>query len=761
MVNYTEFPEQIPHLLSGLVRPLFVWFLLVPLAVARADADSGESVPPSSPRDFHAQEWQRIVAGYQAFAQTPLTSTESDYDALFYDLTLDVRDFSGHMIYGRVDITARSVSANLNELVLDLCATLDVDSAVVAGAARLVTRNGDQLTVALDRVYGVSEILTASVFYHGTPCNSNLFPSFTYYNRPVQTYMVPTISTLSEPYGARDWWPSKNDPGDKADSARISIIVADTLTGTSNGLLEAITPLAPSSRMFTWFEHHPIASYLIALNATNFAQFGDWYVALNGDSMPITHYVYPERLAPAEESWNTLPAMMTFCAGLWGEYPFVDEKYGHTMFNLLGGMEHQCNTSFGRGLTDGQHTYDYIVVHELTHQWFGDAVTPQDWPNIWLNEGFASYGEALWMEHVGGAPAYQEYMLNPNENGVIDPSGPLYNPSPLFDGNTVYNKGAWILHTLRGVVRNDSLFFAALREYYHRHQGGNATTSVFLSDVSDVVGFDVTPYLDAYLYRTNRPQFRVSFGTGLLHGAPRTAVRVRQIQTDPDTPFETRLDLQFSTPGNTRVSVTNAERRQRYYFDLGWTPAGLVVDPDNWVLKSLDTEALPPTILNTDLAAGLASFAYSDTLVAIGGTTPYNWSVITGSLPPGLVLSSNGILSGITYSVGFFPFTVRVGDTGDGADTASFTLTMQTPLTAPQGLTIHRTNTVIMTLRWQRVAFADSYYVYRASNADLSDAERIGATRENKFNTPLDQSGGPGDYIHRFYFVVATRNAPP
>ncbi len=729
------------------------------LSLAWAEMPPDDATPPANPAEFHAQEWQRIRAGLKAYAEFPLTSTETDYDVLYYDLTVDVRNYSAHTILGRLDLTARSVVEDLDELVLDLCSQLTVDSAIVGGEPRLVTRDGHQLTIELDRVYGETEIVNATIYYHGVPCNTNLFPSFIWYNRPVASNIIPTIATLSEPYGARDWWPCKNDPYDKADSMRISIIVADTLTATSNGVLEALTPIEPTSQMFTWFERHPIASYLVSLNATNFASFGDWYVALNGDSMPITHYVYPERYWPAVASWDSLPAMMQFCANLWGEYPFVDEKYGHTMFNVLGGMEHQCNTSYGRGLTNGQHTYDYVVLHELAHQWFGDAVTLATWPDIWLNEGFASYSEALWVERQGGSPALQSYMLNPSQDGVTDPSGPVYDPAELFNSNTVYNKGAWILHILRGVVRNDSLFFGFMREYYNRHRYASATTEAMLSDASEILGFDVAPYLHAYLYRTNRPDYRVSFGSGNVDGVLRTAVRIHQVQTDPDTTFQTRLDLRFGSPGNTLVSVINAERRQRFFFDLGWTPGSLTVDPDNWVLKNVEMEPLAPTVLNTEVADGLASFAYNDSLVAIGGTTPYSWTVVSGTLPPGMALNPAGILIGTTYSVGSFPFSARVSDAVGDADTANFVLNMQTPLTPPQQVSVYRTGATSITLRWRRVMYADSYYVYRATSGDLSDAEHIRTTSNNKMQDDIPP-GEPNAIIRRFYYIVAVRNAP-
>lgn len=717
--------------------------------------------PPANPREFHDQEWQRIVRDHESFGEPPIAETQQDYDALYYHLTVDVRAFAARVIYGNVQMIGRSLVADFNELVLDLCSTLIVDSVIVGGAPRSFTRNGHLLTIATGNMYDAGESFDSRIYYHGTPCNTNLYPSFSYFNRSMGSYAVPTIYTLSEPYGARDWWPSKNLPEDKADSARISIIVADTLTATSNGVLESLTPVNPSARNFTWFEKHPIATYLISLNATNYTSFTNWYTALDGDSMPIIHYPFPERLANAQISWNALPAMMDFCADMFGEYPFVDEKYGHTMFIINGGMEHQCNTSYGRGITNGQHTYDYIVQHELAHQYFGDCVTLETWPDIWLNEGFASYAEALWFEHVSGFAAYRNYMLSPTNNGVTDPSGPVYNPLDLFSSNTVYNKGAWILHMLRGAVRNDSLFFAMLRTYKQNHLYATANTEQFLSDVSSSAGIDVTPYLYPYLYLTNRPHYLVSFGTGAVDGVLRTVTRIRQVHSDPDTTFQTRLDLAFDGAVDTTVSVINSQWQERYYFSFGAAPDSLQVDPDDWVLKELAMEPLPVTVLNTSLNDALATLPYGDTLVAIGGQSPYTWSIISGALPSGITLTGEGRLTGSTAQIGTFAFTAQVEGTAAGTDTVALVLRVVSPLTDPQGLTVYRTGSTYVNLRWEAVPYATGYRVYRATQADLSDAELIAITSINKIDDPILPPGDPEEApILRYYYVVAVLDWP-
>ena len=710
-------------------KTLLAGLILALLGAVALAVDSPGNGAPANPKQFHDQEAARIWRGVEAERQMAITSTEDDYDVTFYDLSVDARNYSAHQMSGTVNITARSVANDLNEMVLDFCATMTVDSVYAAFVPSTYTRNtaASQITVALDRVYTVGQMVNVRVVWHGTPCETNENPSYSFYDRTVGSHTVPSVSTLSEPTGARDWWPCKDVVGDKADSARITVTVADTVTVASNGLLQSVTPVPPSSRRYVWFESYPISTYLICFAATNYAHFREWYIALNGDSIPIELYPYPEYLAAAQVSWSNCPQMVTFLANTFGEYPFVREKYGMTNFQWSGGMEHQTNTFYGYQITTGDHTYDWIEVHELSHHWWGDRTTCATWPDIWLNEGFASYMEALWAEHLNGFQALRNYETNMNNNGVYDPSGPIYNPNPLFDGNTVYNKGSWILHMLRGVIRNDSLFFAAMREYGARHNYANATTAQFLSDISDVVGYNVEPYVHTYIYRTNRPTFRYSMGTGMLDGHLHTVARIRQAHSDPDTTFRTRLDLRFAAGTDTsRQRVENAARRERYHFNLGFTPTSMTVDPDDWVLKQSASETLALTILNDVVDTAMVGMPYVDTLLTVGGgATARTWTILEGALPQNLTLSSAGIISGTPSEAGTFPFRVRVQNTAAGGDTMWFSMVVMSPIQPPVQVTAYLQTDGRVRLSWEAVAEADSYYVYRATHADMSDVQHL------------------------------------
>ncbi|RMG23488.1 MAG: hypothetical protein D6732_24745, partial [Methanobacteriota archaeon] len=361
--------------------------------------------------------------------------------------------------------------------------------------------------------------------------------------------------------------------------------VPNDLIVASNGLLTDVIPVGNNRHTFFWETHYPISTYLVSLAITNYAQFSDTYTSpLSGDTMSVDFYVYPEHLAQAQEDFNVTTSMIAAYASRFGEYPFINEKYGMAVFPWGGAMEHQTMTSYGAGLITGTHTFDWINAHELSHQWFGDMITMKSWHHIWLNEGFASYAEALWAEEIGGSTLYHAYV-DAQDPGYFP--GTVYvqdttNTNELFS-TTVYNKGSWVLHMLRGVL-GDSLFFTSLYNYANDpgFQYGNATTEDFRDVCEMVSGMDLDWFFEQWVYRPGRPHYLYSWNTTT---SPPYITTLSIMQQD-SVPFKMPIPIHLTGLGlDTTIIVWDSLQTQEFQFTTDVPPADLEFDPQNWILK--------------------------------------------------------------------------------------------------------------------------------------------------------------------------------
>ncbi len=621
-----------------------------------------------TPQDIRNIEWQMKTSYYDKLKERlnePTILDQSDFDVKYWDLTLDVTDVSGQTISGKVIMTSQAVVNSLSTIDYDLNASMIVDSVKVGGQPAVYNHHGNILTITLDRAYNIGELFTTTVTYGGTPVGGG-FGSFTWNTHNGQ----PIISSLSEPEGAREWWPCKDQPHDKADSADVRIITPLALTGTSNGLLVSNVDNGNGTRTFHWHVSYPITTYLICVSVSNYRSFTDWYVYADGDSMPVTHYVYPELYNSAVIDLSITPAAIGIFASMFGEYPFITEKYGHSLFPWSGAMEHQDNTSYGSMLITGNHYYDMILVHELSHQWFGDMITCDIWPDVWMNEGFASYCEALYTERTSGLAAYLNYMrIN---NGVSDPSGPIYNPSELFDGNTVYSKGSWVLHMLRGVM-GDSSFMQGFRAYANNpdHMYGTITTRQFQHLMEPYYGADLAWFFDEWVWGQNRPIYRYSWlKQDIGNGQYEIFLHVRQTQASPAPSVFTMPIRIYPRINNvdTLITVWNNSRIGDFRFIVNGNPTTLGFDKNNWILRDATSETYGLNIVTTSLPDGNYQSAYNQTIEARGGTQPYHYAVFSGSLPPDLNLNlDTGVISGNLTTIGTYTFTIRCTDSSSPA----------------------------------------------------------------------------------------------
>lgn len=620
-----------------------------------------QNTPPDQLHKLLAEMKQKRVDNLRKLGKRILpegTLAQSDYDAKYYRLDLNLNDTT-EIVSGSVYMYAQALTEwfNVVEFNFFTNSQMYIDSIKSNGSLLSFNWTNDIIRIFLNQTYNLQPF-DVTVYYHGHPLEGGLMAfDWGSHGSPSK----PIICTLSEPYFAQSWWPCKDLPRDKADSVDINITLRSDLYVASNGLLREIINNG-TIKTFKWHEQYPITTYLVSIAATNYSIFSNWYHPIAGpDSMEVIYYVYPERLSDAQALYPVTPSMIEFLANTFGEYPFVEEKYGMAHFTWGGAMEHQTCTSISSSWYS-----QWVILHELAHQWWGDYITCHNWHHIWLNEGFASYCEALWAEHLSGSSYYHTYMGYMKFTGggtiFIEDTTDAWN---IF-GSIVYDKGAWVLHMLRHIA-GDSTFFNILRSYYSdpRYAHGAAQTEDFQGICEAVSGKDLDYFFQEWIYGTYYPRYRSSWiyepaGSGWND----VYVHLDQTQTTPPTHFTMPVDITITAGGtDTTFVVFNDPRHKDFQFRVSGTPSNVRVDKDEWILRTTSSTSYTFNIVTTDLLRGTQFISYQDTVVAKGGVAPYRWSVQSGNLPDGLQLDSlTGILSGTPLVVDSFDLTVKVRD---------------------------------------------------------------------------------------------------
>ena len=516
----------------------------------------------------------------------PVTDLSQDnYNVRFYKIDLSVSDSSIY-ISGSTLIRFEVTVQQTSNIVFDFVDNYKIDSVMTDHTKTDFESDSEKMIVHLSDAGVLGQLIDVEIYYHGRGYTKGNETGI--YNRIASGYGSYTW-TLSEPFSARNWFPCKQILTDKADSAWVFITTDSTLRAGSNGVLTNTVNLPGGKVRYEWKTRHPIAYYLISMAVGRYDDYS-FYVrdSLNGDSIPVVNYIYPESyLQQNKSNIDETANFLIFFSKIYGPYPYADEKYGHCMAPIGGAMEHQTMTTLG----DFGYT---LVAHELSHQWFGDYVTCSDWQDIWINEGFASYSEYLALEELDSKESAMAWMANAHNFAMQDDSGSVYVPAKdtlnedrIFDYYLSYKKGAAILHMIREEVGNDEIFFSILRNFLSVYKNKNASGADFKNFLEQKTGRNFDNFFNQWYYGEGYPHLKISW----LYKNDSLFIYSLQETSSAKTPlFDLLMPFKiiFADGTDTTLMFRQTSNYQEFSAHLPTTISNLIFDPDQWLLAKID-----------------------------------------------------------------------------------------------------------------------------------------------------------------------------
>lgn len=516
-----------------------------------------------------------------------LIAEQAVYDVNFYELTLDV-DPLKRSIAGSLLMTA-TMTSPAHRIALDLDPVLAISEIVEEtpnGREEVrYHRTSGRVWIDLNSTKQPGESFSITVSYGGIPRVAPNPPWDGGFTWATTADGSPWIATTCQTIGADVWWPVKDHVSDEPDSMALHITVPKPLVVASNGRLVGVDDLGEKST-YNWFIANPINVYNVALNIAPYRTIETDYQSLAGDVFPVVFYVLPDDFEKGEKLFTEILHHMKFFEETVGPYPFRSEKYGVAQTPHLG-MEHQTIIAYGANFDNGSMTggvdygYDALHQHEMAHEWWGNLVTNLDWSDMWLHEGFGTYMQPLYREHIADEDAYHDQMASARRgirNQIaLAPRGSR-SSQDIYTGD-IYTKGSWVLHTLRYLIGEDDLRESIKRMAYPDEAMLNvtdgsqtrfATTDDYKNIVEGISGRDLDWYFELYVRQPKLP---------ILH----SSISGTELKLSWETPG----DMDFPMP----IDVVVDGQTQRVEFD-GLSArltipenASIEIDPVNWVLK--------------------------------------------------------------------------------------------------------------------------------------------------------------------------------
>lgn len=539
-----------------------------------------------------AHSLAKVMAAEKVAAPTGLIQHELNYDMRFVHLDLNL-SANSKFILGNAKMIARVSSPVLDTFMVLLDQNLIIDSLHFNGVLLPFSRQDSMVKVKIPAPLPNAATFTSQIWYQGTPPFGGSALGDGFSNAMDWNYNEQVTWSLSEPFVAYHWWPCKQILTDKIDSSWV-FVTTDTMNmAGSNGVLENVVNLG-STKRFEWKSRYPIAYYLISVAVAPYTEYNVYAKPdyLN-DSILIQTFVY--KSAVGTNFWKNgekpqidkVADLLELYSRLYGMYPFHKEKYGHCYAATGGAMEHQTMSTMGT-----MYMFE-INAHELAHQWWGDQVTCKSWGDIFINEGFASYSELVATEYLKPQNLTMD-ITSVHQHVISQPGGSIHfsgsdtmDVGRIFDSRLTYSKGGAILHSLRFVTNNDSVWFNTLRDFQYTYKDGTASTKDFINFYHTSTGIDPTQFFAQWYYGEGYPTFNVKWNSNNTQ----LFLNVTQTTSMPSatplfiTPIEYRVYRQ-SMP-DTVLRLTHSQATENYVIPLNGKVTTVHVDPKNWLINGV------------------------------------------------------------------------------------------------------------------------------------------------------------------------------
>ena len=512
---------------------------------------------------------------------------DSSYDWIYARTNWKINP-SKKYISGAITYYIKSLETDLSQIIINCSQSLYVDSIYTnKKILNYQWLNTYDLVIELESTLGLNEVDSFTVVYHGVPDFTGMgsFIQSNHSNGDI-------IWTLSEPYGAQDWWPCKQTLKDKIDSIDINIEVPIGNHAGSLGILDDSTIL-DSTIIFHWRHRYPVVPYLVAIAVSNY-NVVDYKIDLNGDSLQILNYLYPTAIEQYNNRRKGLEDMFGLFDSLFGTYPFINEKYGHAQFGWGGGMEHQTMSfmgSFGHELT----------AHELAHQWFGNKVTCGTWKDIWLNEGFATYLTGLTYENMFYGQYWDIWKSQLINHITTEEDGAVYvddttDVSRIFNGRLSYHKGAMVLHMLRKEI-GDSIFFNGVKDYITNQDLSYkfSKTAQFQCIMENHAQQDLDTFFNQWIYNEGYPILDIQYE----HSNDLLKIFVQQKSShSSNTVFQ--FDLDIAINGEEIQTLKIKEETSAFLIQYTDTIDSLSFNPEHNLVATLSSKIIGINVIKDE-----------------------------------------------------------------------------------------------------------------------------------------------------------------